>query len=411
MMMTRLVFLSVLLIIIDLLAFQAVRAIMGSAGKTAKLITYLIYWSVPLMTIGYIIGIALGWIEQFPRGIKLTLRALIFIVYFAKLLIAVIILVDDLRRLVFGALNLSFKDWKLSTERSRWMAYIALALGAIPIFSLTYGMARNPYRYQILKNKLKIKDLHPSLEGFKIAQISDIHSGSFLLKEPVERSVTLINEQQPDIVFFTGDLVNSKAAEMEPFMEMFSKINAPLGVYSVLGNHDYGDYHHWPNQMEKIKNFEKLKSIHKSLGWDLLLNEHRQLSYNDSTINVIGVENYSAHPRFPKYGDLARATAGMNGGDISILLSHDPSHWDDQVLKSYKNINLTLSGHTHGFQFGVEIPGWFKWSPIQYMYKQWAGLYENESQYLYVNRGLGYLGYPGRVGILPEITILTLEAA
>src|SRR5687768_2736363 len=410
-MMTRIIFLSVILIIIDLLAFQAVRAIMGSAGKTAKIITYLVYWSIPVFTIAYIGGVAIGWIEQFPRGIKLTLRALIFIVYFAKLLIAAIILIDDLRRLVFGALNLGFKDWKLSTERSRWMAYIALALGALPIFSLTYGMARNPYRYQLLKNKLRIAGLPSNLSGLKIVQISDIHSGSFLLKEPVERSIQIINEQQPDIVFFTGDLVNARASEMEPFVEMFSKINAPLGVFSILGNHDYGDYHPWPDHTHKIQNFEDLKGIHKKLGWDLLLNEHRQITVKETAINVIGVENYSAHPRFPKYGDLHKATTGMNSSGFNILLSHDPSHWEDQVLKTFKNIHLTLSGHTHGFQFGVEIPGFIKWSPIQYIYKHWAGLYESESQFLYVNRGLGYLGYPGRVGILPEITLLTLEAA
>lgn len=410
-MMTRFIFLMIILLIVDLLAFQAVRSMLGSSGKTVRIVTYIIYWLIPVFTFAYLIGFTMGWIEQFPKGIKLTLRALIFILYFAKVLIAAIILMDDLRRLVFGALNLGFKDWKLSTERSRWMAYIALALGAIPIFSLTYGMARNPYRYQLLKNKLRIQNLHPDLIGLKIIQISDLHSGSFLLREPVERSVTIINKQQPDIVFFTGDLVNSTAAEMEPFMEMFSRINAPLGVYSVLGNHDYGDYHHWSSPAEKTKNFEHLKSIHKDLGWNLLLNEHRQIPVKESILNVIGVENYSAHLRFPRYGDLAKATEGMHGGEFNILLSHDPSHWEFQVLKSFKNIHLTLSGHTHGFQFGVEIPGFIKWSPIQYMYKQWAGLYEIDSQYLYVNRGLGYLGYPGRVGILPEITLLTLEAA
>ena len=409
-MLTRIIVLSVILLIIDLLAFQALRAILGSSGKIIRIISYTIYWVIPVITLLYMIGYTTGWSEQFPKGIKLTLRSLIFIFYFAKLLIAAIILIDDLRRLLFGALNLGFKDWKLSTERSQWMSYIGLALGIIPVLSLTYGMARNPYRYQLLKNKVPIKDLHPDLWGLKIIQISDIHSGSFLLKEPVERSVQIINDQQPDIVFFTGDLVNARAAEMEPFVEMFSKIKAPLGVYSILGNHDYGDYHQWSEPGEKIKNFEHLKSIHKQLGWDLLLNEHRQILIKDTAINVIGVENYSAHPRFPKYGDLHKATTGLNGG-FNILLSHDPSHWEDQVVKIFKNIHLTLSGHTHGFQFGVEIPGLIKWSPIQYVYKHWAGLYESDSQYLYVNRGLGYLGYPGRVGILPEITLLTLEAA
>jgi uncharacterized protein len=408
--LSRFIFLSILLLVIDLLAFQALKSIVGSSGRIVRIASYVIYWSIPLVTLLYLIGFAAGWSEQFPKGIKLTLRSLIFIFYFAKLLVAAIILVDDLRRLIFGALNFGFKEWKLSTERSQWMAYIGLILGAIPILSLTYGMARNPYRYQLLKNRIPVKNLHPDLAGLKIIQISDIHSGSFLLKEPVERSIQIINDQNPDIVFFTGDLVNARAVEMEPFVEMFSKIRAPLGVYSILGNHDYGDYHPWPDPSHKVQNFEDLKSIHKKLGWELLLNEHRQISVKETAINVIGVENYSAHPRFPKYGDLHKATNGMNGTGFNILLSHDPSHWEDQVIKNHKNIHLTLSGHTHGFQFGVEIPGLIKWSPIQYVYKHWAGLYESEAQYLYVNRGLGYLGYPGRVGILPEITLLTLEA-
>jgi predicted MPP superfamily phosphohydrolase len=410
-MMARLIFLSVILLLIDLLAFQALRSLIGSSARMTRIIVYSIYWAVPVITLLYLIGFTTGWSEQLPKGLKVTLRALIFIFYFSKLLIAAIILIDDLRRIIFGALNLGFKDWKLSTERSRWMAYAALALGAIPILSLTYGMARNPYRYQLLKNRIRINNLHPDLSGLKIIQISDIHSGSFLMKEPVERSIEIINRQEPDIVFFTGDLVNSVAAEMEPFIEMFSRIRAPLGVYSVLGNHDYGDYHSWTHPGEKEANFERLKKIHGDLGWTLLLNEHKVIPVQNASINVIGVENYSAHPRFPKYGDLQKATSAMPEGGLNILLSHDPSHWDDQVTTNYKDIQLMLSGHTHGFQFGVEIPGVFKWSPIQYVYKQWAGLYQKESQYLYVNRGLGYLGYPGRVGILPEITLLTLEAA
>lgn len=409
--MARVLFLSVLLLIIDLFAFQAVRMMMESSSRIARIIVYGIYWAIPVLTIFYLMGLGSGWSDNLPKGIKVTVRALIFIFYFSKFLVAAMILIDDLRRLIFGALNIGFSDWKLSTKRSQWMAYAALALGAIPIISLTYGMARNPYRYQLLRNKLKIKNLHPDLSGLKIIQISDIHSGSFLMKEPVERSIRIINEQEPDIVFFTGDLVNAQASEMEPYVEMFSKIKAPLGVFSILGNHDYGDYHPWPTAADRNNNFESLKQIHKDLGWELLMNEHRAIPVKETMINVIGVENYSAHPRFPKYGDLKKATTGLAEQHLNILLSHDPSHWADQVVKHFRHIHLTLSGHTHGFQFGVEIPGFFKWSPIQYVYKHWAGLYENNEQFLYVNRGLGYLGYPGRVGILPEITLLTLEAA
>lgn len=410
-MATRIIFLSVILLLIDLFAFQAFRYLLGSTGKTVRIITYVVYWSIPVITIAFLIAAMTGWSDRLPSSFKVILRALIFIFYFSKLLIALMILIDDLRRLIFGALNLGFKDhWSLSTARSRWMPYAGILLGAIPAVSLIYGMSRNAYRYKLWKTRLSIKDLHPDLSGFKIIQISDIHSGSFLLKEPVEHSIKIINDQKPDIVFFTGDLINALASEMEPFIEMFSKIQAPLGVYSILGNHDYGDYHPWTNAEDKHKNFADLKEMHKKLGWTLLLNEHRQIKVNDAVLNIIGVENYSSHPRFPKYGDLGKATTNLDGGSFNVLLSHDPSHWDDQVIKDYKHIELTLSGHTHGFQFGVEIPG-FKWSPIQYVYPRWSGLYKHNDQYLYVNRGLGYLGYPGRVGILPEITLLTLQSA
>jgi len=410
-MMNRIIFFSILLLIIDLLAFQAVRHMVSTSAKSVRTIIYIAYWIIPVITVAYMLGFAAGWSEQLPKGVQVTIRTMIFIFYFAKLLVAIIILIDDIRRLLFGALNMGFKDLELSTRRSDWMSYSALILGILPIVSLTYGMARNPYRYKLHKANIPVKGLHPELQGLKIVQISDIHSGSFLYKEPVERSIEMINAEKPDIVFFTGDLVNSLAEEMEPFIEMFSKIEAPLGVYSILGNHDYGDYHHWATQEAKIANFEQLKNVHKKMGWTLLLNEHRKIQVKDTFFNVIGVENYSASPRFPKYGDLPLATNGMDRDTFNVLLSHDPSHWEDQVTKDHPEINLTLSGHTHGFQFGVEIPGWIRWSPIQYVYPQWAGLYDKAHQFLYVNRGLGYLGYPGRVGILPEITLLTLEAS
>lgn len=405
----RILIFFLVIFLIDIFAFQAVRQLVGNSTKTIKIVTYVIYWVIPVITMAYIMVMMGGHGDGFPKGFQSVMRAMLFILYFTKLLMAVVIMVDDLRRLLFGALNLGFSDWKLSTERSQWMTYSAVLLGAIPFLSLTYGMARNPYRYRLQKTRIPVKDLHPDLEGLKIVQISDIHSGSFLLKEPVERSIDMILEQKPDIVFFTGDLVNSLAKEMEPFLEMFSKVQAPLGVYSVLGNHDYGDYHHWDKPEDKHQNFEDLKNMHARLGWKLLMNEHVSIPVKEAAFNVIGVENYSANPRFHKYGDLSLATRDMQDGHFNVLLSHDPSHWNAQVTNDHRDIHLTLSGHTHGFQFGVEITGVFKWSPIQYMYPQWAGLYENGGQFLYVNRGLGYLGYPGRVGILPEITLLTLE--
>jgi predicted MPP superfamily phosphohydrolase len=253
--------------------------------------------------------------------------------------------------------------------------------------------------------------LNPDLIGYKIVQISDIHSGSFFLKEPVKNSVQMINGLNPDIVVFTGDLVNSKTNEVEEYLDVFDKIISKQGVFSTTGNHDYGDYSEWPDEDAKKKNFQDLKDAHKKMGWDLLMNEHRIIDVKGAKIGLLGVENYSAIARFPRYGKLDQAYANLPKTDVNILLSHDPSHWDFQIRPEYPDIDLTLSGHTHGFQFGIEIPGWFRWSPSQYMYKQWAGLYQEGKQFLYVNRGLGFLGYPGRVGILPEITCITLKSA
>ena len=283
-----------------------------------------------------------------------------------------------------------------------------MAVGSIPFFSLTYGMIKNPYNYKVFRVKLPVKNLALDLKGFRIIQISDIHSGSFLFREPVKRAVELINNEEADLVCFTGDLVNNKASEMDQFIEIFREIKSKNGVFSVLGNHDYGNYEAWPSKEAKTANFERLKEVHQEMGWQLLLNENRKLNIGGSELAVIGVENQSASPRFPQKGDLPKASSNTEQSDFRLLLSHDPSHWNQEVTNSFKNIDLTLSGHTHGMQFGIEIPGFIKWSPIKYVYKQWAGLYQKNNQSLYVNRGLGYLGYPGRVGIMPEITVIEL---
>jgi predicted MPP superfamily phosphohydrolase len=241
----------------------------------------------------------------------------------------------------------------------------------------------------------------------KIVHISDVHSGSFTDKKAVLKGVQKILDQKPDLIFFTGDLVNNTADEMETYIDVFNKLRAPMGVYSVLGNHDYGDYISWDNEESKAANLERLKQIHHELGWRLLMNEHVVIEKNGEKIALLGVENWSAKARFPKYGNMKKAHAGAEEYPFKILLSHDPSHWDAEVLKKYSDIDLMLSGHTHGMQFGVELPG-FKWSPVQYVYRQWAGLYEQGAQKLYINRGYGFIGYPGRVGILPEITVLEL---
>jgi predicted MPP superfamily phosphohydrolase len=272
---------------------------------------------------------------------------------------------------------------------------------------LVYGFG-NKYRYKIKRLKLKYDNLPAAFAGLRIVHISDIHSGSFTNKEAVMMGVTRIMEEKPDLILFTGDMVNNVADEMNDYMDVFDKLRAPLGVYSTLGNHDYGDYVSWKSPEDKQANLEKLKQVHHSLGWRLLMNEHIVLEKGNDSIAVLGIENWSAKARFPKYGNLQKAYEGSESHPFKILMSHDPSHWKAEVLKDYPDIDLMLAGHTHGMQFGFELPG-FKWSPVQYVYKEWAGLYEMASQRLYVNRGFGFIGYPGRSGILPEITVLELS--
>jgi predicted MPP superfamily phosphohydrolase len=254
---------------------------------------------------------------------------------------------------------------------------------------------------------LLFKNLPKSFDGFKIIQLSDIHSGSFTNMAGVQKGVDLVNGLAADLVLFTGDLVNNKADEMQDYLDVFKKIQSTQGVYSILGNHDYGDYHQWKKPEEKVRNLQQLKSMQESMGWRLLLDENVQIEKNGETISLIGVENISSS--FNSYGNLSNAYRGAENSTFKILMSHDPSHWSKEVIKDFKDIDLTLSGHTHGFQFGIEMFG-IKWSPAKYIYKQWAGLYQEGQQFIYVNRGFGFLGYPGRVGILPEITLITLQS-
>ena len=273
--------------------------------------------------------------------------------------------------------------------------------------SLLYGFS-NKYNYDVKRIQLSYDNLPASFKGLKIIHISDIHSGSFTDKKAVQHGIEKIMAQEADIILFTGDLVNDRATEMEEYMEVFSQLKAPLGVYSTLGNHDYGDYVHWPaDGISKEQNLENLKEVHTKLGWRLLMNEHVAIEKGGEEIALLGIENWSAKARFPKHGRMDLAHPGTEKYPFKILMSHDPSHWDAQVKTDYADIDLMLSGHTHGMQFGIEIPG-FKWSPVQYMYKQWGGLYQANKMKLYVNRGFGFIGYPGRVGVLPEITVIEL---
>lgn len=405
----RLLILFIIIFLFDIYVFQAFVEVSQDWSKTTKIILYSIYWAIPLLAIGLLAASSFVDVSKWDRNTFIVLRSVIMIIYFSKFLIVIVLFIDDLRRLIMSALDGVAGVQKYDNSRSAFLSQIAILVGSIPLITLIYGIFRNRYRYKIYNEIVPVDNLPKSLDGLKIVQISDIHSGSFTLKEPVKSAVDLINAQDADLVFFTGDLVNSVATEMTDFIDVFDKIKSKYGVFSILGNHDYGDYARWESLEAKQSNFQDLINVHKKMGWDIMLNENRSLTINGETISIIGVENYSASARFHKYGNLQKAYEGTENSSLKLLLSHDPTHWEDEVLKNFKDIAITFSGHTHGAQFGIEIPGWVKWSPIKYVYKQWAGLYKAEKQYLYVNRGLGFLGYPGRVGILPEITVLKLK--
>ena len=294
--------------------------------------------------------------------------------------------------------------------RSEFLIKAGTLVAAIPLASLTYGVVSSAYDYRIKRRTLYLPNLPKAFDGIKLAQLSDIHSGSFYDGKAVKGGVDLLLKEKPDLIFFTGDLVNNIASEMRDYQDIFSKVKAPLGVFSVLGNHDYGDYHFGTQSSPaKIKNLADVKQTHKNMGWDLLLNENRRIKVDGEEIAVLGIENWGVG-RFAKYGRMDLAVKNTDAVPVKLLLSHDPSHWRAQVIPEYPQIDAMFSGHTHGMQFGL-VTEKFQWSPAQYIYKEWAGLYQEAAQQLYVNVGYGFLGYPGRVGILPEITIFELRRA
>ena len=329
-----------------------------------------------------------------------------------QLLVSVILLAEDVFRIpqaLYSFLKRVPEQTQFIPSRRKIISQIALGLASIPFASLLYGMYRGKYNYKVLSYKLEFEDLPDAFDGFKITQISDIHSGSFDNQTKVQYGVDLVNQQKSDLVLFTGDLVNNRADEIKPWIKIFNKIKAEFGVFSILGNHDYGDYMRWESPAAKRKNMEDLYDAHNEMGWDLLLNESRFIEKDGERLAIIGVENWGSG--FKKAGDLNKALNKVSEKDFKILLTHDPSHWEAQVIPHPFKIHLTLSGHTHGMQFGIEIPGIIKWSPAKWRYKQWAGVYGENKQYLNVNRGFGYLAYPGRVGMWPEVSVITLSKA
>ncbi len=393
-------------ILVDIYAFQAIKTL------TRNNLVHLFYIFFSLVVLG-------NFIYQFyqpnPSGGFGGGRgyAMGFVLAFmvSKIFLSLFMFGEDIVRFIvaiFSKLGTTSNNSFEIPSRRKFLSQIALGIAVIPFASLLYGMYKGKYNYKVLSYTLHFEDLPTAFDGYRITQISDIHSGSFDNKEKIEYAVDLINQQKSDTILFTGDLVNNKAVEMDPWIDTFSKVSARDGVYSVLGNHDYGDYVQWESDQARKDNIEAVKNVHSKLGWDLLLNEHRFLERDGERIALVGVENWGSGG-FKKQGDLDLAGKAVAQTDFKVLMSHDPSYWQEKIKTDPNNYQLTLSGHTHGMQFGIEIPGWFKWSPVQYRYENWAGIYEEFGRFINVNRGFGYLAYPGRVGIWPEITVIELR--
>jgi uncharacterized protein len=404
----------VFLFLLDLYVFQVLRHLTTGASSRSRLWMHGSYWLVSALSLVLLLLLPALFTKNAGQVARSVLFALIAGLFLAKLLAALFFLTDDVRRaLQWGVIKVVASQGSSGADaqtdlitRSAFLSWAGMLAGSGLFGALAYGMG-NRYRYQVKKIPLYFKTLPAAFSGLRIVHISDIHSGSFTDRSAVERGVALIMAQQPDLILFTGDLVNNLASEMEPYLDVFGRLKAPMGVYSILGNHDYADYVRWNTVSEKQENLDRLKALQRQMGWRLLLNEQVVLEKDGDKLSLLGVENWSAKLRFAKYGNLPMAYGDGTAAPFKILMSHDPSHWKAEVCGQYSDIALTLSGHTHGMQFGVEFPG-MRWSPVQYFYNEWAGLYEHGDQKLYVNTGFGFIGYPGRVGFLPEITVMEL---
>lgn len=324
-----------------------------------------------------------------------------------QLVVISVLIVEDFFRLISFISSSLNKSENIIPNRRKFVSQIALISGAIPFVGLIFGMIYGKYNYRVFKYEMDFDDLPKSFDGFKITHISDIHSGSLDNIEKVKYGINLINKQKSDVILFTGDLVNNKSNELEKWKDIFKLMEAPFGKFSILGNHDYGDYYDWKSKDEKINDFKKFMDYQENMGFKLLMNESIYLEKNEEKIAILGSENWGRG--FKKEGDLDKMISKINKDDFKILMTHDPSHWEEKVLNHKSRFQLTLSGHTHGMQFGIEIPGLIKWSPVKWRYKQWAGIYKRDKKILNVNRGFGYLAYPGRLGIYPEISVITLR--
>jgi len=399
-----------ILFAIDFYAWQAIKLLLRPSKSMLNGVVFVIYWAIPIIALLLFIFNSVPIQQEVYQFLRKNVFPIIMILYIAKLLIVPFVLMDDIIRLgkyVFQTKS-EITDSTNKISRNEFITGLGVLLGAFFGGTLIFGILRGPYKFQIIKRNLKYKNLPEAFKGFKIVQISDYHLGSWKDETVVKKSIDLINSQKPDLILFTGDLVNDKTKEAIPYKTILNQLKAPYGVYSVLGNHDYGDYAAWNSPEEKQQNLNQLIALQKEVGWIMLNDAHTRIRKNDQSFVLAGVQNWGARGNFPKYGNLKKALEGTSDQDFIILMSHDPSHWKAEVVQHPSQVNLTLAGHTHGMQFGVDSK-LIKWSPVQWMYKEWMDIYyHTPEQALYVNRGIGFIGYPGRVGIDSEITVITL---
>tara|TARA_R110002049_G_scaffold216691_3_gene388155 strand:+ start:317 stop:1579 length:1263 start_codon:yes stop_codon:yes gene_type:complete len=406
-------------ILIDWYVFQGIKVLIAPfTASTQKVLKY-IYWGITIITLTAFFTYHFVNVDAYSKSARMFLLVGVFINFITKLFFVVFLLIDDIVRLIrfIGSFFSSeavnseeVSDSSNKISRSDFLVKTAAVAAAVPLVGMSWGIISGAHDYRVRRIKLPLANLPTAFHGMKIVQVSDIHSGSFWNKTAVNGGVEMLMNEKPDMVFFTGDIVNNRAEELKEWITVFSKVKAPHGVYSVLGNHDYGDYVAWDSPQQKAQNLIDLAAMQKAMGWKLLVNQNEVIQVDGEQLAVIGIENWGARARFPKYGKLSEAIKGTENIATKLLLSHDPSHWQAEVLPFFPDISAMFSGHTHGMQFGVDIPG-IKWSPVQYVYDEWAGLYQQKGQYLYVNRGFGYIGYPGRIGMPPEITTIELVRA
>lgn len=405
---------AIFLVAIDFYIYRAILNIYPTWNAKQKRLFTFSWWAYTLFLIG---GIFVSIFLNIRLGTRAILLVAFFLTFISKLFFVPILFIDDLRRFIKW-LRYKYSTTKNVTSekvekenvmsRSQFLVKSGIGVAALPFATLSYGIISGAYDYQVKHQDLYLPNLPKKFDGLRVGQISDIHSGSFYNKKAVNGGIEMLLREKPDLIFFTGDLVNNIASEMRDYQDIFSKVKAPLGVFSTLGNHDYGMYENWKSQQARLKNLEDIKKTHQLMGWDLLMNEHRRLKIDGEEIGILGIENWGAG-RFPKFGKMTEAIKNTDDLPVKLLLSHDPSHWRAEILPKYPQIDAMFSGHTHGAQLGIDSKI-FKWSPVQYIYNEWAGLYKEAQQQLYVNVGFGFIGYPGRVGILPEITIFTLKS-